>query len=429
MKGFDIKKYQYAYRALKNPNYRLFFAGQSISLIGTWMQRIAVSWLVYRLTGSALLLGAVGFATQIPNFILAPFGGVIADRYNRYRILLVTQVLSLIQASILAALVLLKTVQVWEVFALAFCLGLINALDVPVRQAFVVEMVDNEENLGNAIALNSFMVNIARMLGPTLAGVLIATWGEGVCFLVNAVSFVAVIASLWAMHIKPRTQKKRSQDFLIELREGLGYAYHSLPLRSILCLLALVSLMGMPYQVLMPIFAKQSFGGDSRTLGFLMSMIGIGAICGGIFLAGRRTVYGLVDLLPRAAALFGLGLVGFALSRQVALSALLLVLCGCGMMMNLATSNTILQSLVDEDKRGRIMSLHTVAFLGMAPFGNLISGFLAQRWGAPNTILFGGTCCLVGASVFAWVLPSFRGEIHAAYARKGIVPSEPDVAA
>lgn len=398
----------------------MFFAGQSISLIGTWMQRIAVSWLVYRLTGSALLLGAVGFFTQIPNFILAPFGGVIADRYNRYRILLVTQVLSLIQASVLAALVLLKTVQVWEIFALAFCLGLINALDVPVRQSFVVEMVDNEESLGNAIALNSSMVNMARLLGPSLAGVFIAIWGEGICFLINALSFIAVIGSLLAMKITPRPKRSKTTHFLHELKEGFGYVYGFAPIRSILLLLALVSLMGMPYQVLMSIFAKQIYGGDSKTLGLLMTMIGVGALIGGFYLASRKNVYGLVDVLPRAAGVFGLGLMAFSLSRNLGLSMFILVFCGCGMMLNLSASNSIIQTLVEEDKRGRVMSLHTAAFLGMAPFGNLLSGIMAQRWGAPHTIFFGGACCLAGALVFAWQLPSLRGEIRPIYEKKGI---------
>jgi MFS family permease len=384
------------------------------------MQRIAVSWLVYRLTGSAFLLGLVGFSTQIPNFLLAPFGGVVADRYSRYRILLVTQLLSLVQASLLAALVLTQTIRIWEIFVLAFSLGLINAVDNPVRQSFVVEMVEGKENLGNAIALNSSMVNMARLLGPSLAGVLIAAWGEGVCFLLNTLSFIAVIGSLLAMRITPLPARDHHPPVIRQLKEGFLYAYGFLPIRSILLLLALVSLMGMPYQVLMPIFAKQVFGGDSRTLGLLMTMVGVGALGGGFFLASRKDHFGLIDVLPWAAGSFGLGLVLFSLSRNLALSLVILVFCGFSMMLNMAASNSILQNLVEDDKRGRIMSLHTVSFLGMAPFGNLMAGIFAQKWGVTPALFFGGLCCLAGALAFLRQLPVIRGQIFPDYERERI---------
>jgi MFS family permease len=416
----SIRKFQHAYRALKHPNYRLFFFGQGISLIGTWMQRIAVIWLVYRLTGSAFLLGFVGFSTQIPNFLLAPFGGVIADRHDRYRILLVTQVLSLVQASVLAALVLTHTIRVWEIFVLALVLGLINALDNPVRQSFVVEMVEGKESLGNAIALNSTMVNLARLVGPSLAGIFIASWGEGVCFLLNALSFIAVIGSLLAMKITSKPTKESHPRIFSQLKEGFSYAFGFSPIRNILLLLALVSLMGMPYQVLMPIFAKQVFGGDSRTLGFLMTMVGVGAFGGGLYLANRKNVSGLVDILPWAAGTFGMGLILFSLSRNMGLSMAILVFSGFSMMINMAASNSILQNLVEEDKRGRLMSLHTVSFLGMVPFGNLLAGILAQNWGAAHTLFFGGTCCVAGALAFMRQLPEIREEIFPVYEKNEI---------
>jgi len=343
--------------------------------------------------------------------LLAPFGGVVADRYSRYRILLVTQVLSLVQASLLAVLVLTQSIRIWEIFALAFSLGLINAVDNPVRQSFVVEMVEGKENLGNAIALNSSMVNMARLLGPSLAGVSIAAWGEGVCFLLNAFSFIAVIGSLLAMKITPSPAREFHPPVFRQLKEGFLYAYGSLPMRSILLLLALVSLMGMPYQVLMPIFAKQVFGGDSRTLGLLMTMVGVGALGGGLFLASRKDGFGLIEILPWAAGCFGMGLVLFSVSRNLALSLVILVFCGFNMMLNMAASNSILQNLVEDDKRGRIMSLHTVSFLGMAPFGNLMAGTFAQKWGASPTLFFGGICCLAGALAFLRKLPAIREQL------------------
>jgi len=293
-------------------------------------------------------------------------------------------------------------------------------VDVPVRQSFVVELVDGEENLSNAIAINSSMVNMARLAGPSLAGIFIAAWGEGVCFLLNALSFIAVLGSLLAMKITPKRLKKSHPHLIHQLKEGFNYVRGFAPIRSILLLLALISLMGMPYQVLMPIFAKQVFGGDSRTLGYLMTMVGLGAFGGGLYLASRRNVYGLVDVLVFAAGAFGAGIMAFSLSRNLFLSMGLLVFCGFSMMINMSASNSIIQTLVDEDKRGRVMSFHTVSFLGMTPFGNLLAGTFAQTWGAPRTIFFGGACCLAGSLAFSFYLPAIREEIHPVYEKKGI---------
>ncbi|MFH1857807.1 MAG: MFS transporter [Candidatus Omnitrophota bacterium] len=410
------------FRALRHRNYRLFFGGQSISLIGTWMQQVAMSWLVYRLTNSALLLGIVGFVGQLPTFLLAPLAGVIADRHNRHRILVVTQTLAMLQASVLSVLVLTNTIAVWHILCLSIFLGLINSLDLPVRQAFTVEMIEKREDLGNAIALNSSMVNAARLIGPSLAGILIAALGEGICFLLNALSYIAVIASLVAMKITSRPTLSSEKHVLHDLKEGFVYAFGVAPIKAILFLLGLVSLIGVPYQVLMPIFAKDIFHGGPKTLGFLMAMSGAGALMGAIYLAGRKSVIGLGKVIAAASSLFGLGIAVFALSRVLWFSMVMIGAAGFAMMVQLAASNTVLQTIVEEDKRGRIMSFYTMAFMGMAPFGSLLAGSLASKMGAPNTLLFGGTCCVIGGLLFVRQLPSLREEMRPIYIKKGILP-------
>ena len=395
-------------RALQHRNYRLFYAGQSISLIGTWMQRIAMSWLVYRLTGSTFLLGVVGFASQIPTFLLAPFTGVLVDRYNRHRILIITQTLAMIQALILALLILTEAISIAHIIFLSICLGLVNAFDMPGRQSFLVDMVEKREDLGNAVALNSSMVNAARLLGPSIAGMLIAAVGEGMCFLLNSISYVAVIAALYAMKITPRLTIPKRTNMLMELREGFAYAFDSIPIRSVLMLLGLVSLMGMPYSALMPVFAERILGGGPHTLGFLMGASGLGALSGAMYLAARQSVLGLEKVITLAAMLFGAGLIAFALSRVLWLSLSLMVLTGFGMMVQMASSNTVLQTRVDDDKRGRVMSLYTMAFMGTVPFGSLFAGSVASRIGAPNTLMIGGIVCILGAGLFSRQLASFR---------------------
>ena len=410
------------FRALRSRNYRLFFGGQSVSLIGTWMQQIAVSWLVYRMTNSAFMLGVVGFAGQIPTSLLAPVAGVCADRLNRHRILIVTQTLAMIQALMLALLVLTRTVTVWQIITLSVFLGLVNAFDMPVRQAFIVDMIERREDLGNAIALNSTIFNGARLLGPSIAGLLIASLGEGLCFLLNGISYVAVIGALSAMRMAPRTRAVRRTDMVQELREAFSYAFGFAPIRSILLLLGLVSLIGMPYTTLMPVFAKDVFHGGAHTLGFLVGASGIGALVGTMYLASRASVRGLGRLIAISASIFGVGLIAFSLSRVLWFSLLLMLLTGFGMVVHFASGNTVLQTIVDDDKRGRVMSLFTMAVMGAAPFGSLLAGALASQIGAPATLLLCGICCVSGSLLFTRVLPSLREMVRPIYVRKGIIP-------
>ena len=382
-----------------------------------------MSWLVYSLTHSSLLLGVIGFADQIPTFFLSPLAGVLIDRWNRHRVLVVTQILGMLQALILAALVLTGTVAVWHIILLALFLGSVNAFDIPTRQAFVVKMVEDREVLGNAIALNSTMVHVARMLGPSSAGILIGVFGEGVCFLVNGVSYIPVILSLALMKIAHIESHTKGMDVLQGLKEGFSYAFGFAPIRSILLLIAWFSLLGMPYMVLMPVFATDLLHGGAETLGFLMGSSGLGALFGALYLASRGSVVGLWRAIPAASAVFGVGIMAFSWSRSFWLSMLLLLGAGCAMLLQIASSNTIIQTIVEEDKRGRIMSLFTMAFMGIAPFGSLLEGSLASHIGAPNTLLVNGACCLLGAALFARQLPSLRATVQPLYAKLGIIPA------
>jgi MFS family permease len=422
LKAKQLTSWTAATRALKSQNYRLFFAGQSVSLIGTWMTRIAISWLLYRLTHSAFLLGLASFAGQAPLFFLSPFAGVWVDRWNRHRTLVVTQILSMIQSFLLAALALSGIITVWEVIVLMIMQGLVNAFDMPARQAFVIQMVDNPADLPNAIALNSSMVNAARLIGPAIAGVMIAAVGEGYCFLIDGISYIAVIISLLLMRLRPQPARPRAQNVLQELSEGWLYVVSSIPIRSILLLLALISLLGMPYTVLMPVFAATVLHGGPHTLGMLMACVGIGALAGALTLAGRSSVLGLGRVIPMSAGLFGLSLIGFGLSRSLWLSMLLLLGTGFGMMRHLAASNTILQTILDDEKRGRVMSFYAMAFAGMSPFGSLLAGVLASRIGAPRTVVISGVACVLGAFVFARELPRIRELIRPIYRQLGILP-------
>jgi len=409
-------------RALRHRNYRLFFGGQGISLIGTWMTRVATSWLVYRLTGSAFLLGLVSFASQIPILLLGPFAGVWVDRLDRRRVLVITQILSMLESFALAGLALAKIITVPEIIGLNLFQGAINAFDMPARQAFVVEMVENSEDLGNAIALNSSLVNAARLIGPSVAGILIALVGEGYCFLIDGFSYMAVIASLLAMSVVAQARGHRHGAVLAELREGWDYVLGFRPIISILMLLALISLVGMPYTTLMPIFASKILGGGAHTLGFLMAAVGVGALVGAMRLAARPSVRGLGRVIPMTAAGFGASLVAFSASHAQWLSLLLLVVTGFCFMQQMAASNTVLQTIVDEDKRGRVMSFYSMAFQGIAPFGSLIAGAVAGRIGAPHTLMIGGVLCVVGAGFFAIQLPAMRKLIRPIYIERGIIP-------
>ena len=411
------------FRSLRtHRNYRLFFAGQGISLVGTWITRVATSWLVYRLTGSAAVLGIVGFAGQIPTFLLAPFAGVWVDRWGRYRVLVVTQVLSMLQSFALAWLALAGTITVTRILLLSAFQGVINAFDTPARQAFVVDMVEDRADLPNAIALNSSMVNGARLVGPSVAGVLIAVAGEGWCFLLDGVSYVAVIVSLMMMRLARAAPRGRETRVLLELRDGFRYAFGFAPIRSLLLLITLISVMGMPYTVLMPLIADQVLHGGPHTLGFLMGATGVGALAGAVYLASRRSVLGLGRVIAAAAILFGCGLIAFSLSRTLALSLVLMVVTGTGFMVQLAASNTVIQTIVREEMRGRVMAFYTMAFMGTAPFGSLLAGGLAARVGAPHTILLGGGVCILGGVAFSHQLPRLRELVVPIYLERGILP-------
>ncbi|MDP2912205.1 MAG: MFS transporter [Candidatus Omnitrophota bacterium] len=411
------------FRALKYRNFRIFFFGQGISLIGTWMQYVAMSWLVYKMTNSAFMLGVVGFSSQIPTFILSPFTGVIADRHNRHRIILFTQTLAMLQAFILAFLTLTGRVAVWHIIVLGVFLGCINSLDIPARHSFILEMVEKRKNLGNAIALNSMMFNFARLIGPSIAGVLIAIAGEGACFLINAISYLAVIASLLAMdkEVKIRKDKKEDYNIFKDLKEGFDYVFRSQPIRAILLLLSIISLMGMSYAVLMPVFARDVLGGGPHTLGFLMAAVGIGALAGTIYLASMKRAITFGNLLPVSAGIFGIGIAAFSFSHNIWLSLVLLVISGFGIMVQIAASNTILQTIVDDDKRGRVMSFYTMAFIGMAPLGSLLAGAMAVRLGANNTLIISGFCCIIASVVFVFKIPSLRKILQPIYVKMGIV--------
>src|SRR6266568_1061725 len=422
----DMPRY-HLLRALQSRNYRLFFTGQGISLTGTLMQQVAMGWLVYRQTGSALLLGVIGFVSHIPTFVLAPLAGVLSDRWDRRRIIIVTQSLSLLQATLLALFVLSHQIQVWQIIAISSLLGLINAFDFPVRQSFVVDLVERKEDLGNAIALNSTMYNSARLIGPSVAGILVATIGEGYCFLINAASYLAVIVAVTLIRTETVKPTEGNRDILAELAEGFGYAFGFRPIRSILALLGLIGLMGMSYNVLLPIFAKDILGGGPQTYGFLMTAVGVGSLACTFYMASRRSVLGLGRIVGASAALFGTGLICFALSRNLTLSLFFLALSGVGAMAHSASSNTIIQTIVEDDKRGRVMSLYTMLYSGTTPIGNLMSGAVAEWIGSPATLLICGISCLAGGVLFACRLHMVRDGIRPIYRSMGIIPAVPTV--
>jgi MFS family permease len=408
-------------RALRHRNYRLFFGGQSLSLAGTWITRIATSWLVYRITGSALILGVVGFCGQIPTLFLAPVAGVFVDRWDRRRVLLATQILSLLQSLALGVLTLLGIITVAEVLALQVVQGVINAFDTPARQAFVVHMIEDRADLPNAIALNSSMVNGSRIVGPSVGGVIIAAVGEGWCFMIDAVSYIAVIASLLAMRMEPVVPSRPPARVREELEAGFRYVTRFVPVRTLLLLLALVSIMGMPYTVLMPAIAARVLHGGANSLGFLMGATGVGALAAALYLASRHTVVGLGRAIAAAVIVFGLGLVAFGSSRSFLLSLAILPFVGAAFMLALAATNTIVQTIVEEHLRGRVMAFYAMAFLGTAPIGSLLAGVLADRIGAPATIRLGGAACVVGGVVFALRLPRLRELVWPIYVRQGII--------
>jgi len=411
-------------RALRHRNFQLFFSGQLISLIGTWMDNIAEGWLVYRLTHSAFLLGVATFAGQIPVFLLAPLGGMIADRWDRRKVVIGTQTASMIIAFTLAGLTLTGRIKVWEVIVLAACMGSVNSVDIPTRQAFLVQMVGRED-LMNAIALNSSMFNAARVVGPSIAGLLVAWKGEGWCFFANAVSYIAVIAGLIAMRIEPKVREVHVGSPLDHIAEGFRFARNTAPIRAILLLIALVSLVAAPYTVLMPIFAARVLHGNARTLGVLMGATGVGAVIGALVLAARSGIRGLGRWVAMACGGFGASLILFSFSRSYILSVILLVPVGFCVMVQMASSNTLIQSMVPDRLRGRIMSIYSMMFMGMMPLGALLAGAAAGRITAPWTVAIGGMGAIIGAIVFGRNLPKIRVEARQLILAQGIAGGEP----
>jgi MFS family permease len=422
-----MSRFSTAFRALKHRNFRLFFFGQSISVIGTWMTRLATAWLIYRLTGSAWLLGVTGFAGQIPTLLFSPFAGVWVDRWNRHTTLVVTQIAAMIQSFALAALALSHTIHIWHILVLAIFQGVINAFDMPARQAFLVEMVEGREDLTSAIALNSSIVNLARLVGPSLAGIVIAIKGEGVCFLADGISYMAVIASLLMMQVvRGEAERLHKPSMMGELRAGWDYVSTMVSIRTILVLFAIVSLMGIPYTTLMPIFAAKVLGGGAHTLGFLMGAAGCGALASAFWLAMRKSVLGLGRVIGWSSAVFGLALAGFSLSRTFWLSMVLLFLAGFGMIQEMSASNTVIQTLVSDQMRGRVMSYYAMAFFGMAPFGSLLAGGLAHLIGAPHTLLLTGLCCAASSVWYFSHYRDVRESMRPIYRELGILPAEPE---
>jgi MFS family permease len=419
------RELSYAWRALGHRNFRLFFCGQGISVIGTWMTRLATTWLVYHLTHSALMLGIVGFSGQIVSFLLGPFAGVWVERVNRRKMLVATQVAAAVQSLALAALTLAHVITLREVIALTALQGLINAFDMPGRQSFLVQMVEDRNDLSNAIAINSSMVNAARLVGPAIAGLVIAAVGEGWCFLIDGVSYLAVIASLLMMRIPKLDRVRHTASMLEQMREGWDYVRTYRPIRTILLLFGLMSLMGYPYAVLLPVFASQILHGGAMTLGWLTAASGTGALVSGISLALRRSVTGLARMLQIAAAMLGVALILFGFSHTLWLSLLLMMFAGFGLIQGASASNTIIQSLVTEDKRARVMSYYTMAFFGAAPFGSLLAGVLAHRIGAQHTVMVTGACCIAGAVWFTGELPKLKAAMRPVYQGIGVLPREP----
>ena len=423
-----MDKAPFLLRALRHRNYRLFFLGQVVSVTGTWMTSTATSWLVYRLTGSGWLLGITAFASSFPAFLLAPAAGVYVDRWDQRRLMMATQALSLAQSLALAWLTFSGHVTMGWVVALCAAQGLVNAFDMPCRQAFVVSLVEDRADLTNAIALNSTMFNGARLVGPALAGLIVSRWGETACFLIDGVSYLGVIAALWAMDIvAPPRRADSGGGALAQLHEGWKAVFHFLPTRSIILLLSLLSLAGAPFGVLLPLVAADTLGGGAHTLGFLMAASGVGATAGALWLASRRSVLGLGGTIPAASVGFGAALCGLAFVRSEAAAMALLAVVGAGLVLQYASSNTILQSIVDDDKRGRVMSFFSMSYLGAAPVGGLMAGAAADRWGVQWTLVVMGLLCLGGGVWFARRLPEIREAIRPVYRRKGILPPLPAV--
>ncbi len=428
MKTTGTSSLSHAWRALRHRNFQLFFFGQTVSLTGTWMTRLATSWLVYRLTHSALLLGIVSFAGQIVSFVLGPFAGVWVERLDRRKLLIWTQAAAAVQSLAMAALTLAHVITLWEILALAVLQGLINAFDMPARQSFLVQMVEDRKDLSNAIAINSAMANGTRLIGPAIAGLVISAVGEGWCFLFDGVSYFAVIASLLLMHIRPLDMRGKANRMLAQMREGWDYVRTFRPMRTILVLFALISLLGYPYMVLLPVFAGQVLHGGATTLGWLAGASGIGAFISALSLTVRKSVAGLTRMVQVSAGTLGGALILFGTSHTFWLSLVLVAFAGFGLMQCATVCNTIIQSLVKEDKRARVMSYYTMAFFGAAPLGSLLAGAVAHRIGAPHTVIVTGACCLATTLWFTLELPEVNAAVRPIYQEMGLLPTE-DVSA
>lgn len=418
----EVETIRSIFSSLRSRNYRLYFIGQGISLIGSWMQNIALSWLVYRLSGSVFLLGFIAFSTEIPNFVLAPFTGVLTDRFNRHKIMILAQGFFLLQALTMALLVLSGFIEVWHIFSLSILFGIISAFEAPARQSLVVDLIDKPEDLGNAVALNSALFNGARLIGPAIAGITIALVGEGICFLINAFSFIAVILALSRIVIPKRSRTLKTVNLRESFKEGLQYTFHSIPIRTLLLILAALSLAGLPFMVLMPAYAKEILNGGSDMLGFLMSATGAGALTGAIYLAARNSVLGLGKIISIFTILLGLAIISASFSKLLVLSLLVFFMAGFSMILAVAAINTMLHALADEDKRGRVMSFYAMALMGTVPIGNLIAGSIASGIGIADTLLLGGIITMFAGIWFELNRKSLRKHIRPVYVNKGILP-------
>ncbi|MBN1181430.1 MAG: MFS transporter [Bacteroidales bacterium] len=425
--SLDRKVFKDIFSSLYSRNYRLYFTGQGISLIGTWMQNIALSWLIYRLTGSVFLLGLIGFTNQIPTFVLAPFTGVLIDRFNRLKILMTTQVLYMLQALTITILVLTNTIAVWHIISLSLFFGLISAFDAPTRQALVIKLIDKPENLGNAIALNSAAFNSARLIGPAIAGITIAAAGEGICFLINTISYLAVLFALYKIRIPNLNTSQKNSKFKKSFTEGFRYTFQFIPIRTLIIMLAIISLIALSFIVLLPAYAKEVLNGNSKTLGYLMSALGAGALLGAIYMAARKTVLGLGKVISITSILLGTAIIFASFSNKIHFSLVIFFCGGLSMILLLSSINTLVQTIADEDKRGRVMSFYAMALMGTTPIGNLLSGTIASTIGIPHTLLICGFITIILGIWFESRRKSLRKYVHPIYQQKGILPGIPNI--
>jgi MFS family permease len=422
----DFTAIRNVFSSLRSRNYRIYFTGQGISLIGTWMQNIALSWLVYRITGSVFLLGLIGFTSQIPTFVLTPFTGVLTDRFNRLRIMKMTQLVFGLQALAMALLVFFNLVEVWHIIALSLVFGIISAFDAPARQSLVIDLIDDPADLGNAIALNSAIFNSARLVGPAIAGVTIALVGEGICFLINAFSFVAVIFALMRIKIPVKTVSIRYDNFKKSFVEGFQYTIQSIPIRTLIIEVAIISMVGLSYIVLLPAYTKEILKGGSDTLGYLMSAMGAGALTAALYMAARKTVIGLGRIISASVVVLGLAIVLASFSEMFVFSMVIFFFGGLSMVLSLSSVNTMLQTIVDEDKRGRVMSFYAMALMGISPIGNLLAGTMASGIGIPFTFMICGAITVLSGIWFGFNLKYMRKYVYRVYINKGILDSLPN---